>query len=135
MPSERGTHHWRKSSGRDQAANTSRAGASNVRVTTTSRSDALRTVVRPVSLALLAATGLLLSFEFVEDAVERVEARIPHLAVLRDPRQLLLEPARTDAARAHAADLFGGDQAGVLEHADVLLHAGEGHAEAAGEVG
>jgi hypothetical protein len=43
---ERGTHHFLNNSGLDHASNTSRAGASNVRVTTTSRSDFFCTVVR-----------------------------------------------------------------------------------------
>src|SRR5262245_26567664 len=46
MPMERGTHHLLNNSGLDHASNTSRAGASNVRVTTTSRSDFFCTVVR-----------------------------------------------------------------------------------------
>jgi hypothetical protein len=43
---ERGTHHFLNNSGLDHAWKTSRAGASNVRVTTTSRSVFLCTVVR-----------------------------------------------------------------------------------------
>src|SRR5690348_14875569 len=46
MPMERGTHHFLNNSGLDHASNTSRAGASNNRVTTTSRSDFFCTVVR-----------------------------------------------------------------------------------------
>lgn len=34
----------------------------------------------------------------------------------------------------HAADLFGSHEVGALEHLDVLLHAGEGHAEGVGEL-
>src|SRR5687768_5502690 len=135
MPMERGTHHFLNNSGLDHASNTSRAGASNVRVTTTSRSDVFCTVVRWDSLSFLATTGLLLAFEFVDDTVQRFEARVPHLAVTRDPLHLLLETARADAARAHSADLFGGHEAGQFEHADVLFHAREGHFELVGEVG
>ena len=36
---------------------------------------------------------------------------------------------------SHAADLFGGHEAGQLEHADVFLHAREGHFELVGEGG
>src|SRR5262245_6169207 len=107
MPIERGTHHFLKSSGLDHASNTSRAGASNVRVTTTSRSDVFRTVVRRASFSFPATTRLLLSFEFVDDTVQRCEARVPYLAATRDPRHFLLETAWADAARAHATDLFG----------------------------
>jgi len=79
--------------------------------------------------------SLLLSFEFVDDTVQRFKALVPHLAVTRDPLQLLFETARADAARAHAADLFGGHEAGQLERADVFLHAREGHFELVGEFG
>src|SRR5262245_34224305 len=135
MPIERGTHHFLNNSGLDHASNTRRAGASKVRVTTTSRSDFFCTVVRRDSLSVLATTGFLLSFEFVDDAVQRFETHVPHLAVARDPPHFLLETARAEAARAHATDLFGLHEAGQLEHADVLLHAREGHVELVGEIG
>src|SRR5690348_2592230 len=79
--------------------------------------------------------GLLLSFEFVDDTIQRFKALVPHLAVTRDPLQLLFETARAHAAGAHATYLFGGHEAGRLERADVFLHARERHFELVGEFG
>src|SRR5690348_2054397 len=79
--------------------------------------------------------GLLLSFEFIDDTVQRFKASVPRLAGTRAPLQLRFETARADAARAHAANLFGGHEAGQLERADVFLHAREGHFELVGEFG
>src|SRR3954468_24795439 len=53
MPIDLGTHHFLNSSGLDHASNTRRAGASNIRVTTSSRSDVLCTVVRFIAFTLL----------------------------------------------------------------------------------
>ena len=59
MPIDFGTHHRLNSSGFDHASNTRRAGASKVRVTTTSRSDFRSTFVTffigASSLCLLAS--------------------------------------------------------------------------------
>jgi hypothetical protein len=59
-------------------------------------------------------------------ASKRASQTSRYLAIHSD---LSLEAARADPAAAHATDLFGGDEAGLLEHADVFLHAGEGHVE------
>src|ERR1043165_8289204 len=75
MPIDFGTHHFSNRSGLDHASNTRRAGASNVRVTTSSRSDVLSTVVRFMtgSLCFLAAIELLLPFQFFDDVVQLAE--------------------------------------------------------------
>src|SRR5947209_2377789 len=52
-----------------------------------------------------------------------------------DPCRLLLEAACAELAGPHAPDLLGRDEPGLLQDADVLLHAGEGHVEPLGEVG
>src|SRR6478609_9015542 len=90
MPIDFGSHHCLNSSGLDHASNTRRAGASNVRVTTTSRSDFLCTVVRLMagSLCFLASIELLLAFQFFDDLVQLVEARVPELSMRLDPRRL-----------------------------------------------
>src|SRR5690349_16931213 len=82
MPIDLGTHHCWNSSGRDHASNTRRAGASKVRVTTTSRSDVRSTVVRgrvPTSLRLLASIQLFLPHQALEDLVELGEPCVPEL--------------------------------------------------------
>src|SRR6185295_17864429 len=94
--------------------NTRRAGASKVRVTTTSRSDFRSTVERffigAASLSLLASIDPLLSFQFLDNLVQRVEARVPELAVPLEPRRLLLQSARAEPAGPHAPELLRGDQ-------------------------
>src|SRR5262245_2112142 len=138
MPSDFGTHHCLKSSGLVHASNTMRAGPLIVRVTTSSRSDVRSTVVRFFmgvgSLSLLASIDLLLPFQVLDNLVQRVETRVPELATSLDPRRLLLQSARTDPASPHAPDLLRGDEPGLLQDADVLLHAREGHAELPGKI-
>jgi hypothetical protein len=83
---------------------------------------------------LPASIGLLLAFQFLDDPFQRLEARIPELAIPLKPARLFVQPARAELAGPYAPDLLGGDEAGLLEHADVLLHAGQGHVETAGQV-
>src|SRR5215510_806210 len=115
-----------------------RAGPLKVRVTTSSRSDFRSTVVRffigVASLSLLASIDLLLPFQFLENFVQLVEARVPELAIPVDPGRLFLQSARADLAGPHAPDLLRGDEPGLLQDADVLLHAREGHLEPFGKV-
>src|SRR5918912_2089890 len=88
MPIDCGTHHCLNSSGLVHASNTMRAGPLKVRVTTSSRSD-VRSVVVGVfmgvdSLSPLATIDLLLPFQFFDNLVQLVEARVPELAVPLD---------------------------------------------------
>src|SRR5262249_25137695 len=83
----------------------------------------------------LPADGFSTCLELFDDAIQRVEPRIPYLAVARDPLDFLFATAWPDPAVAHATDLLGGHEAGQFEHADVLLHARQGHVEPAGKVG
>src|SRR5258708_5395371 len=138
MPSDFGTHHCLNSSGLVHASNTMRAGPLTVRVTTSSRSDFRSTVVRffmgATSLSLLASIDLFLSFQFIDNLVQLVEACVPELAVPLDPGSLILQPARPQLASPHATDLLRGHETGLLQDADVLLHAREGHVELLGKV-
>src|SRR4051812_28191533 len=139
MPIDFGTHHCLNSSGLVHASNTMRAGPLTVRVTTSSRSDFRSTVVRFFmvvgSLPLLASIDLLLPFQFLDDLVQLVEACVPELAVPLDPCRLFLQPAQAQLAGPHAPDLFRSDEPRLLQDADVLLHAREGHMELFGKVG
>src|SRR4030095_5156564 len=136
MPIDFGTHHRLNSSGLVHASNTMRAGALKVRVTTSSRSDFRSVVVRffmgAGSLSLLASIDHLLLF--FDDLVQLVEARGPELAVPLDPCRLFLQSARAELAGPHAPDLLRGDEPGLLQDADVLLHARECHVEPLGKV-
>src|SRR6185295_8084164 len=130
MPADFGTHHCLNSSGLVHASNTMRAGPLTVRVTTSSRSDFRSTVVRFVgvgSLSLLASIDLLLPFQFLDNLVQLVEACIPELAVPLEPRRLVIQPARPQLAGPHATDLLRGHETGLLQDADMLLHARQGH--------
>src|SRR5262247_4090022 len=138
MPIDFGTHHCLNNSGLVHASNTMRAGASKVRVTTSSRSDFRSTVVRffigVASLSLLTSIDLLLPFQFLDNLVQLVEARVPQLAIPLDPGRLFLQSARAELAGPHAPDLLRGHEPGLLQDADVLLHAREGHVELLGKV-
>src|SRR5215831_2564213 len=138
MPIDFGAHHCLNSSGLVHASNTMRAGPLKVRVTTSSRSDFRSTVVRffmgVASLSLLASIDLLLPFQFLDNVVQLVEACVPELAIPLEPGRLFLQSARAELAGSHAPDLLRGDQLGLLQDADVLHHAREGHVELLGEV-
>src|SRR5215831_9013723 len=138
-PNDFGAHHRLSSSGLVQASNTMRAGPLKVRVTTSSRSDFRSTVVRFFmgvgSLSLFASIDLLLPFQFLDDLVQLVEACVPKLAVPLDPCRLFLQSGQAERAGPHAPDLLRDDEPRLLQDADMLLHAGEGHAELLGQVG
>src|SRR5689334_15394807 len=112
IPNDFGAHHRLSSSGLVQASNTRRAGASKVRVTTSSRSDVRSTVVFFFmgSVSLLASIDPVLSLQLIDNIVQRIETRRPKLAVPLDPGRLFLEPAQPELASAHAPDFFRRDQ-------------------------
>ena len=136
MPIDFGAHHRLNSSGLVHASNTMRAGPLKVRVVTSSRSDFRSTVVslEVGSLSLLASIGLLLPFQFLDNLVQLVEAGGPELVVPLDPCRLFLESAQAEPAGPHAPDLLRGDEPRLLQDADMLLHAREGHVEFLGKV-
>src|SRR5687767_2915942 len=138
IPIDFGTHHRLNSSGLVHASNTMRAGPLKVRVTTSSRSDFRSTVVRffmgAGSNSLLASIDLLLPFQFLNNLVQLVEAGVPELAVPLDPSRLFLQSAQAELAGPHAPDLLRGDEPRLLQDADVLLHARQGHVELVGKV-
>src|SRR6185436_12880329 len=51
------------------------------------------------------------------------------LAVPLEPCRLFLQSARAELAGSHAPDLLRGDEPRLLQDADMLLHAREGHVE------
>src|SRR5450432_2560880 len=138
MPIDFGIHHRLSSSGLVHASNTMRAGPSNVRVRTISRSDFRSTVdlffTGVGSLSLLASIVLLLCFQLLDNLVQLIEACVPELSVPLDPCHLFLQSAQAELAGPHAPDLLRGDEPGLLQDPDVLLHAREGHVELLGKV-
>src|SRR6202050_4614817 len=137
-PVDFGAHHRLSSSGLVHASNTMRAGPLKVRVMTSSRSDFRSTVVRffigAGSLSLLAFTNLLPPFQFLDNLVQFVEARVPELVVPLDPCRLFRKFAQAEPAGPYASDLLRGDEPCLLQDADMLLHACEGHMELLGKV-
>src|SRR5215213_5255733 len=117
-PDDFGAHHRLNSSGLVQASNTMGAGALKVRVTTSSRSDFLSTVVgfaeRVGSLFFLASIDLLLLFQFLDHNVQLVESCAPELAVSLDPCCLFIQSAPAKPAGPHAPDLLRSDEPRML---------------------
>src|SRR5512147_1860554 len=138
IPIDFGTHHRLNSSGLVHASNTMRAGALKLRVTTSSRSDFRSTVVRFFidvgSLSCFTSIDLFLLFQFLDNLVQLVEPCIPELAVPLDPCRLFIQSAQAEPAGPHPPDLRRGDEPRLLQDADMLLHAREGHVELVGKV-
>src|SRR6188768_3943857 len=138
IPIDFGSHHCLNSSGLVHASNTMRAGALKVRVTTSSRSDFRSTIVRFFmgvgSLSFLASIDLLFPFQFLDNLVQLVEPCVPELAVPLDPCRLFIQSAQAELAGPHAPDLLRHDEPGLLQDADVFLHAREGQVELVGKL-
>ena len=69
------------------------------------------------------------------DPVQLVESLVPELAIALDPRHFCVKAPLTQCAGPHASNFLRGDEPRVLQDADMLLHAGQGHVELGGEVG
>src|SRR5262245_34822386 len=136
-PADFGTHQRLNNSGSLQASKTMCAGALNVRVTRSSRSDLRSTAVRFMAAGLLSFPSgiyLLLAFQVLENLVQRVEACAPELAVPLDPRGFFFQCAHAKPTGSDAPGLFSRDERCPLQDANMLLHAREGHMELSGEV-
>src|SRR3954462_1638034 len=137
-PTDFGTPHCRNSSASVQASNTTSRGPSIVRVTTSSCSDVRSIVVRSIavvaSAAFRASIVPLLPSPLRDDLLQHVEPGVPQLALLLDPFRLFFESTRAKAARPHAPDLLGRDKFCLLQDADVLPHACQGHVESLGQI-
>src|SRR3954451_6489381 len=133
-----GTHHCRNSSASVQASNTTSRGPSIVRVTTSSCSDVRSIVVRSVvvvaSAALRVSIVPLLPSSLCDDLLQHVEPGVPQLALLLDPRGLVLESPRAEPARPHPPYLPGRAEPGCLQPPDVLRDARKGHVESLGQI-
>src|SRR5262245_6520835 len=114
MPIDFGTHHCLSSSGRVHASKTRCAGALKVRVTTSSRSDVRSTVVRLFvrvgSISVFSTIDLFLSFQCLDNRVQRLEACAPEMVVPLDPRCRFLQSTYAERAGPHAPDLLRGDE-------------------------
>src|SRR5262245_49767891 len=137
MPIDFGTHHCLSSSGRVHASNTRRAGALKVRVTTSSRSDRSTVVgffVVVVSFSLLATMAFFLSFQCLDNRIQRLEACAPEKVVPLDPCFRFLQSAHAERAGPHAPDLLRGDEPRLFQDAHVLFHSRERHVKLPGKI-
>src|SRR5262249_28644778 len=132
-----GTHQSLNNSGLLQASKTMCAGALNVRVTTSSRSDLRSTAVRFMAAGLPSLPSgicLLLVFQVLDNLVQRIEACAPEFGGPLGPGGLFFPRAHGNPAGSDAAGLFSSDERCPLQHANMFLHAREGHMELSGEV-
>src|SRR3984893_1072618 len=137
MPTDFGTHQRLNNSGLLHASKTMCAGALNVRVTTSSRSDLRSTAVRFMAAGLPSfPSGICLvgSFQVLDDLGQPVDAGARELAVPLDPGGLFSQRAHAKPAGSDAPGLFSSDERCPLQHAHLLLAAREGHMELSGEV-
>src|SRR5262249_17153905 len=135
-PTDFGTHQRLNNSGLLHASKTMCAGALNVRVTTSSRSDLCSTAVRFMAAGLPSFPSgiwLLLAFQVLDNLVQRVKPCAPELAVPLDPGGLFFQRAHAKPAGSDAPGLFSSDERCPLQHTNMLLHAREGHVELSGE--
>src|SRR5581483_7025000 len=105
------------------AAQTSRRGASNTRAITISRSEGVLNRVRPISVFAATIALLLLLFlllHLFEVAVEPRMARFPEAAVAVRPLRHVSERRRVETAGAKLRLAAARNQAGALQHAQVL---------------
>src|SRR5271170_3690985 len=112
-----GPHQRAARSGSVQALNTSRRGASKMRVITSSRS------VDPgasAAMLVLASICVLLRLQFVEILIQPIEALFPMPAVMFEPLGGILERTRIEPAGPPLRLAPARDQAGALQHLQVL---------------
>jgi hypothetical protein len=70
---------------------------------------------------------------FLHECGEPVELPGPEPLVLAEPLHGVLHALRRQSARHGAALFLARDQAGILEHGEMLHHRGQGHPERFGE--
>src|SRR5512134_584570 len=125
-PSHGAAHHTRTCSGLVIASHTRWRGASNTRWSRISLSEGRVTSSLPLPFP---AMTLLLGFEVFEQGVEALEAAFPVIAVALEPAAGLAHRNRFEPARPPLRVAPARDQAGALEHLEVLRDRGLTHRE------
>src|SRR5215470_10769490 len=88
------------------------------------------------SAALFLAPPLLpFGLHLAQIVVEAIEALLPKAAIVREPVVDVLQPVRLDPARAPLRFAAARDQAGALQHLEVLGDGGQADVEGLGELG
>src|SRR5438093_9726240 len=101
------------------------------RVMTISRSDG---VVKVVAALCFAVTFLLLLLQFNQIFVEALEALVPEAAIVFEPVGDVLERRRLEPAGPPLRLATLRDQAGALQHLEVLGHRGSTDLEGCGQL-
>src|SRR5213594_3367167 len=117
-----GPHQRTRRSGSVQALRTRRRGASKTRVRTSSRS------ADSVAALVLAAMFLL------QKVVQAIEALLPEASVVFEPVRSVLERTRPEPAGSPLGLAAARDQAGALQHLEVLGDGGKAHLEGLGQL-
>src|SRR5712671_1549908 len=109
-----GPHQRAARSGSVHARNTSRRGASKMRVMTSSRS---RT---SASMLVLVSIFLLLSLQFVQVILQAIEALFPEMAIMLEPVGGILQRTGFEPAGPPLRLAATRNKARVLEHLEML---------------
>src|SRR6478672_444446 len=118
-------------SGSVQASNTSSCGASISRDRTISRSVG---ILASAVMASMPLPFLLLRLHFAEINLQAIETFVPQRPVALEPRVDVLQRVGRDAAGAPLRLAAPGDEAGALQHLEVLGDGGAAHLEGLGEL-
>src|SRR5438128_1291895 len=122
-----GPHHCARCSGLVHAVHTSSRGASSTRVAMIDRGSCSR------STLFLALTLLLLGLQYLQIILQPIEAFLPQPAVALEPVVDVLEGVRLDAAGPPLRLAASRDEAGTLQHLEVLGTGWEAHLEGLGQ--
>ena len=137
-PNDFGAHHRWKSSGLVQASNTMRAGPLKVRVTTSSRSDLRSTVVLffPGRITLFFCVHRSFpSVSILRQDLSSASKREAQSARYVSIHAVSSASRRGPSLQVRTRPTFSrGDEPGLFQDADMLLHAREGHVELLGKV-
>src|ERR1700682_6129743 len=129
MVKPRGPYHSPTCFGSVHTSKTSVRGASRTREITISRSDDAVT-----GLFFRSATPFLLRLQFVQIVVQAIQALLPMAAVIRNPIGDLLERCRLQTAGAPLGLAPARNQAGTLQHLEMLGNPGKTHLERCGQL-
>src|SRR5262249_27634993 len=116
-----GPHHCTRRPGPVQVLKTRRRGASKTRVMTSSRS-----VDFGAALSLVTMLPPF-SFDVLQIVVQPIEALVPEAAIVLQPVARFLEGTGAEPAGAPLCLATPHDQAGALQHLQVLGHGGPAH--------
>src|SRR3990170_8559442 len=129
-----GPHQLMKCSGSVQALHTSSRGASNTRSMTSACSVDVVGALLASAICVLLLSLLLTLLNLSEVFVQAIETLLPEAAISFQPFIGVLERARAEPAGAPLRLATARDQAGALQHLEVLGDRGQAHLEGLGQL-